>query len=64
MHKYKQKIEVRDDLTIIEEDCLAAHITSFRFKTIPGCFYVVNLKVVDNKEEIIASGTLECKASK
>lgn len=63
IHKYVQKIEVFDEAKLTTlDDKLAPHITSYKFKAIPGEYYVVTLTVVDDKECVVATGEERCKA--
>ncbi|KAI1733131.1 phytanoyl-CoA hydroxylase-interacting protein-like [Ditylenchus destructor] len=60
--KYKQFIEVDNNLSVVDRKELAPHITSHRFKTTPGQKYNVKLIIVDQEEKRVATGKGECKA--
>ncbi|KAI1724747.1 phytanoyl-CoA hydroxylase-interacting protein-like [Ditylenchus destructor] len=60
--KYKQRIEVDDNLVVVDKEELAPHITSYKFKTKPGHKYNVNILIIDQGGKSVAQGKAECRA--
>uniref|UniRef100_A0A914CGC7 Phytanoyl-CoA hydroxylase-interacting protein-like C-terminal domain-containing protein n=1 Tax=Acrobeloides nanus TaxID=290746 RepID=A0A914CGC7_9BILA len=61
--KIKQRIEISDNLRVLETEELLPHINSHRIKTVPGNQYTVRLTISDHNDKVLATGSTEFKAT-
>uniref|UniRef100_A0A915E6C8 HYR domain-containing protein n=1 Tax=Ditylenchus dipsaci TaxID=166011 RepID=A0A915E6C8_9BILA len=57
-----QQIEVSDDMVVCNSEDLNTDVTRYKFGTIPGNSYSVKLCVLDTRGNLVAEGSVRCKA--